>query len=133
MTMADGTTKSIETIKVGDHVLAFDEKTKAFVPDKVTKLLHHISEGYWLVNGYLKVTPNHPVFTGEKWTQIGKLHKGDYLINEKNEKELIRSIEKFSGKVRSYNTEVNPFHTYIAGGIVVHNGTSTGSKTISGF
>ena len=35
--------------------------------------------------------------------------------------ETITSIEKVNGKIHTYNFEINPYHTYIAGGFVVHN------------
>ena len=119
--MADGSRKAIEEIKVGDAILAFDEKTKEFKPDKVKKLYKHVSDGYLIINGHLKVTANHPVYSEGKWTQIGRLSPGAPLMDENGKTETIRSKEWMPGKVRTYNLEVNPFHTYIADGYVVHN------------
>lgn len=122
ITMSDGTTKPIETIKAGEKVLSYDFETKQFKPDKVTKVLRHVSEGYWIVNGHLKVTPNHPVLSNGQWTQIGKLKTGDVLFGVNSQAQTIKTIERIPGKIKTYNIEVNPYHTYIAGGYVVHNG-----------
>ena len=122
ITMKDGTTKPIETVKVGDKVLSFDFETKQFKPDKVTKVLKHISDEYWIVNGHWKVTPNHPVYSNGRWTQIGKLKIGDVLFGSDGRAQPIEKIFRIREKVKTYNFEVNPYHTYISGGYVVHNG-----------
>ena len=121
ITMADGFKKPIEEIKVGDKVLSFDEKTNQFKPDKVTKLLKHTSYEYLIVNGHLKVTPNHRVLSNGKWVEIGSLKVGNQLFNENGQAEIIHSIEKVKERVTTYNIEINPYHTYVAGGYVVHN------------
>jgi len=120
--MADGTTKPIEQIKKGDVVLAFDEKTKQFKPDKVKKTLTHTSDSYLIINHELKVTANHSVYSNGKWTQIGYLKEGDVLFDEKGKSVRIDSKEYVPGKIKTYNIIVNPYHTYIANGYVVHNG-----------
>lgn len=125
--MADGSTKPIELVRVGDEVLAFDEATKTFQKDIVKEFLvhdvgEHNADRYWVVNGHLKVTPNHPVYTNGRWTQIKNLSLGDHLFNAKGKPEPITSIQVVKQHVKVYNLEINPYHTYIAGGIVVHNG-----------
>lgn len=119
--MADGTTKPIEKLKVGDGVLAFDEKTGQLKPDSVSEFFRHKADKYLIVNKKLKVTENHPVYSEGKWVEIGKLKVGDKLINFRGESLVINSIKEVRRKVDTYNLEVNPYHTYIAGGIVVHN------------
>lgn len=119
--MADGSLKPIEDVKVGDALIAFDEKTKTFKEDKVLKFFVHHTNKYLLINDYLKVTANHPVYHDGKWTEIGKLKIGDHILNAKGASEPIVSIKKIKEKVMVYNLEVNPYHTYVAGGIVAHN------------
>jgi hypothetical protein len=121
ITLADGSSKAIEEVKVGDMVLAFDEATKTLKPDKVKEFFVHEADEYLIVNGRLKLTDNHPVNSGGKWVEIGKLKVGDSLLNAQGKQEKIASMQKVSQKVKVYNMEVNPYHTYIAGGIVVHN------------
>jgi len=119
--MADGSLKPIENVKVGDALIAFDEKTKTFKEDKVLNFFVHHTNKYLLINDYLKVTANHPVYHDGKWKAIGKLKVGDNILNAKGEPEPIVSMKKIKEKVTVYNLEVNPYHTYVAGGIVAHN------------
>ena len=46
---------------------------------------------------------------------------GDTLTNPKGEDVLIESIVRFNEPVNIYNFEVNPYHTYVANGIIAHN------------
>jgi len=119
--MADGTLKPIQKIKAGDLVMSFDEKTGQFKEDKVTEFFKHKVDKYLIVNGHLKVTENHPVYSNGEWIEIGKLKIGDKLADYKGKPETITSIKEVKKKVTVYNLEVNPYHTYIAGGILVHN------------
>ena len=119
--MGDGALKPIEKVKVGDSVLAFDQELGELRPDKVTELFEHTVEKYLIINGRLKVTDNHPVYSNGKWVEIGALKVGDKLVSAKGETETITSMKEVKRKVKVYNLEVNPYHTYIAGGIVVHN------------
>ncbi|MBM3251820.1 MAG: prepilin-type N-terminal cleavage/methylation domain-containing protein [Candidatus Omnitrophica bacterium] len=119
--MADGSLKPIEQIKVGDKVIAFDQDTEKFKEDKVTELFHHKVNKYLIINDKIKVTNNHLVYSAGKWIEIGKLKVGDKLLNAEGKPEAITSIEKVSGDVFVYNFELNPYHAYVAGGIVAHN------------
>ncbi len=121
--MTDGSTKPIQKIKKGDGVLSFDEKSNQFKPGRVTKVLRHNVKEYLIINGHLEVTSNHPVLSDGRWVPIGKLKKGSSLVNEKGERVAIDTVEKVSLKVTVYNIKVNPYHTYVAGGYVVHNGS----------
>lgn len=128
--MADGSTKAIEEIKPKDTVMAFNEKTGKFIPDKVKKFFEHQANAYLIINEHLKITPNHPVYSNGKWVKIGRLKVGDSLVNAQGKPEKITSIEKITKPAKVYNIEVNPYHTYIAGGIVAHN--KTGGVIIGG-
>ncbi len=119
--MANGQTLPIEKVKVGDFVMAFDEKTKTLKKDRVKEFFEHKSDKYLIINERLKLTENHPVYSQGKWIEIGKLQIGDSLLNSKGESETITSIREVKEKVKVYNLEVNPYHTYIAEGVVVHN------------
>ena len=122
--MADGSTRPIENVKVGDKILAFDEKTKTLKEDSVKLFFQHDGQEYLVVNDSLKVTPNHPVYSEGKWVEIGKLPIGSKLLNSQGQAEEITSIRLVREPVKVYNLEVNPYHTYIAGGVVVHNKTT---------
>ncbi|MBM3247851.1 MAG: hypothetical protein FJZ10_00275 [Candidatus Omnitrophica bacterium] len=113
--MADGSNKNIEDIKIGDKILAFDEKTNSLKEDKVSKFLEHDSKEYLVINDDLKVTANHPIYQAGEWIEIGKLKVGDKLLNFEGKPEEIKSIKLVKEPVKVYNFYVNPFHTYIAG------------------
>lgn len=119
--MSDGTFKPIEKVKVGDRVMAFDEKTKELKIDKVKKVFRHQASEYLIVNKDLKVTDNHPVYSNGKWKEMGSLKVGDSLVKSDGSSLNITSITQVWHKTKVYNLEVNPYHTYVAGGIVVHN------------
>ncbi|MDP3143568.1 MAG: polymorphic toxin-type HINT domain-containing protein, partial [Candidatus Omnitrophota bacterium] len=123
--MADGKTLPIEQIKVGDKITSYDEAGKKFVKDKVKKVLRHTAEEYLIINGHLKVTPNHSFYSEGKWQHIGLLKVGDNLFTSEGKIEKIREIKKIKAKIEVYNFEVNPYKTYIAGGYVVHNAYKT--------
>ncbi|MFC1704534.1 C25 family cysteine peptidase [Candidatus Omnitrophota bacterium] len=119
--MSDGTEKSIEKVKVGDKVLAFDEETGEFKEDKVVEFFQHPAEEYLIINEYLKVTKNHPVYSNGTWVEIGTLTIGDELFSRNSKPVRITSIKEVKEPTQVYNLEVNPYHTYVAGGIVAHN------------
>jgi hypothetical protein len=120
--MADGSTKPIEEIKAGDLVFAYDEASKQMKPDKV-KVVHPVVErdSYLVVNGTIKVTANHRVLSRGEWVEIGQLAVGDTLTAPNGNAVPIEKIEKVEGKVKVYNFAVNPYETYVAHGVIVHN------------
>ena len=86
--MGDGGWKNIEDIKVNDRVASYDEKKMAKTSAKVTEMFDGESaKEYLLVNGNLKVTPNHKFYSKGEWKEIGKMAVGDLLLDE-NSKEL---------------------------------------------
>ena len=122
ITMADGTKKLIEEIKLGDVVLAFDEETGEMKPDKVVQIFEHNKEDkYLIINEHMRVTPIHRVLSKGEWIEIGKLNVGDTLTDANGKDVEIESIEFINEPVNIYNFEVNPYHTYVADGFIVHN------------
>ena len=120
--MADGSQKPIEDIKVGDIVLSFDENSGKMIPDRVSEIFHHPKEStYLIINGYLRVTPIHSVLSNGKWIPIGELSVGDPLTNSEGKDIDIENVIAVKELVDVYNFEVNPYHTYVAEGYVVHN------------
>jgi len=120
--MADGSEKNIENIREGDKVLTFaDEKSHRLVEAEVVNVISHTVDGYLVINGNLKVTPEHRVFVNGGWQMIGDAKIGDYLLDENGQQVLIESIEVVHQIVKVYNFQTEPYHTYIADGIYVHN------------
>lgn len=122
ITMADSTTKAIEEIAVGDMVLAFDEATGELKPDRVSTVHDPVVwDHYFLVNGSLRLTPPHPVLSNGEWVEIGQLEVGDSLTDTVGKAVPIESIEVIKESVTAYNFATNPYQTYVADGIIVHN------------
>jgi RHS repeat-associated protein len=122
--MADGSTKSIEQVRIGDMVMSFDEKSLTKVPAKVTQMFDgETAKEYLLVNGHLMVTPNHQVYSKGGWIEIGKAVPGDILLDRDLNEVAIMKIEKITAQnaVSVYNLEVEGQHNYFAGGYLVHN------------
>ncbi|MFH1858497.1 MAG: polymorphic toxin-type HINT domain-containing protein [Candidatus Omnitrophota bacterium] len=119
--MADGSQIPIEKVKVGDKVLAFDEATKTLKEDSVKEFVEHTADEYFVINDRLRLTEEHPVYSEGKWVEAGRLKVGDKLLNSDGKSESITSIQKVKENAKVYNLEVNPYHTYVAGGVVVHN------------
>ncbi len=119
--MADGTSKNIEDIKIGDMVLSFDEQEKKLVADEVKNVAKQKADNYIIINGHLRVTPNHPFYSNGRWMPIGDLQVGDVIFTSQAKEELITEIVKVEDTVEVYDIEVNPYHNYFAGGYLVHN------------
>ena len=134
ITMADGSLKPIEQIKVDDLVMSYDEETKQIVSNKVVQTFfhppstEHLSYGrYLIINGVMKVTTNHAILADTNgrsqydWPLADKLSVGDYLYNRDLTKVRIDSIEAVDSIVDTFNFEVENTHTYIAENYIVHN------------
>ena len=139
--MEDGSTKSIENVKIGDKVLGMDGQYN-LVEDT---LIHDIKARnlYSFNGGPFFVTAEHPFMTTDGWKAIdpemtidhnpdfvkqhGKpnhLQVGDTLVKENGEQVKIDTIEgrdRYPGEMPVYNLQVNGTDTYYANGYLVHN------------
>lgn len=142
--MQDNSIKNIEDIKIGDLVIAYDEQNKQFIPKKVIKSYAHyntprIIEIKFINGNNLLITPGHPILTYNGWkskdienslyehnTIVTYLNIHDLVIGYYNQFNNIISIKEVNigNNYISYNIEVEDCHTFIANGIVVHNGKS---------
>lgn len=128
--MADGTTKNIEEIRIGDEVLTREnEFSDRLVVASVTGLHSEIVRETLLVNGHLGVTDNHIIFLNGKWTEARKMKVGDVLLNTDGEFETIQNIETVIENRKVFNFEVENLHTYFADGIYVHNDKGGSART----
>lgn len=132
--MADGSQRKIKDIKVGDEVLTKESiKSSTLVSAKVTQVYEHKVSGVILINGSLKVTPEHIVFANNNWIRADRLNIGDNFINSKGEQVEITSIEWVKGEQKVYNLTVDKYHTYFANNFYVHNQKGGGSSTRETF
>lgn len=116
--------RPIDTLTVGDTVIAFDDK-KQLHSAKVLAVHVHENE---VVNRYqiwggkvLDATPNHWVLNQfNAFVEIGTLGPDDCLLDRNGHLRPIVHTESL-GLDTVYNLTVEGFHTFIASGICVHN------------
>lgn len=142
--MADNTLKNIEDIVIGDEIISYNEETKEFEKDKVTRTI--IKENsddlvyIKLSNGeQIGMRAYHPLLTQEGWKslrpelaetvkdvhqKISELKVGDSLIGINESPVIIEIINRETpANYNTYNISVEKNHNYIANGIVAHNAT----------
>ena len=114
----------IDQLKPGDQVLSFDDHG-IIKAGTVLKVHEHENERvirYGLWGGtFLDATPNHWVLNQfNAFVEIGTLGADDCLVDENNHlRPIVSKTDLCNGTV--YNLTVEGHHTFIAGGIRVHN------------
>ena len=126
--MADETYRNIEEIKVGDMVRSYDENTGKTVNARVTMTFHHSKEEmapyYLVINNLLRVTPEHLIYVNGNWTKADDIKVGDRLQTFDGEQVTVYSIFKVYQRMKTFNLEVEKYHTFYANDILVHNSKS---------
>ncbi|MFF6774680.1 polymorphic toxin-type HINT domain-containing protein [Streptomyces sp. NPDC012637] len=133
--MADGSTKDIEKIEVGDRVLATDPYTGKTEGRTVTQLI--VTEDDKKFNDLTILTPHgrenltatheHPFWAASehRWIEAGNLQAGMTLRTESGSLVTVTGNRPFSKPARTYNLTVDGLHTYyvLAGAtpVLVHN------------
>jgi fibronectin type 3 domain-containing protein len=122
--MADGSTKLIEAVKVGDQVMAFNGK-----PDRVKRVYRqtsdHIREIWYRDDEgnirRLETTDGHLFWVKSKeWIPARKLLTGDFLITKDQKEYMVERNERFDKPISVYNFDVSKYRSYFAGGVLVH-------------
>ncbi|MFI5709914.1 Hint domain-containing protein, partial [Kribbella sp. NPDC051620] len=138
--MADGTTKRIDQIKVGDKVMATDLENGKTTAQSVTKVYAHRGDELMVevdveertqfglpLHGGVIATAQHPFFErrSESWIEAGDLRPGDELVSPSKERVLVAGTRQSQISVQVYNLTVANAHTYyvLAGvaPVLVHN------------
>jgi predicted lipid-binding transport protein (Tim44 family) len=128
ITMSDGRQQPISTVRTGDAVLAFTLHGSP-VAATVRHVLTHEVESYLVIRTAtteLHVTEEHPFYVGAgTFKTIESLHVGDAIYSFDGAGHFVSqrllAMERRKEHVIVYNLEVDSPHTYIAGGIAVHN------------
>jgi hypothetical protein len=144
ITMADGTIKNIEDIKLGDSVLSYNIEQKEFTSWIVKMLSHPVHPVYdiELINGGLvQVTVDHPFYIKKPNSRIGwgaidatrskdsitlqgdvlTLEVGDYLFTSDEQWIKVTNIVPSSEPTQTYNIlSFSGTKTYFANGILVY-------------
>ncbi|MFF5537859.1 polymorphic toxin-type HINT domain-containing protein, partial [Streptomyces cinerochromogenes] len=143
---ADGSTKDIEDVRLGDRVLATDPKTGEMAPRKVTSLIRTDGDKNFnelsiaTMDGIEKLTATHehPFWSPSQhdWVPAGELAQGMTLRTEKGETVIVAGNRPFTRHARTYNLTVDDLHTYyvVAGKtpVLVHNSSCGGDPSARG-
>ena len=164
ITMADGTTKNIEDVNVGDWVRAatvpgmpldFDEEDTWSVwsgtphgnpPGSVWATAYYdiqevnrvtpasasvmdiyfdYYDNYYLINGSLRATYEHPFFVLREgryhFKTTTSLELGDKLFKTNNEFETLETLEFVNEQLETVNLNVENLDVYFGGGYLMHN------------
>ncbi|OGY09986.1 MAG: hypothetical protein A3D24_03590 [Candidatus Blackburnbacteria bacterium RIFCSPHIGHO2_02_FULL_39_13] len=120
--MGDGSTKSIKDVKVGQEILTRkSDRDTSLVKAKVLGVHKQTSKGYLIINGTLKVTPNHKLFVNNKWMNAENVQTGDNLHDPNGRGVKVSSVAYQAGKFDVYNLQIDKYKTFFADGIWVHN------------
>lgn len=130
---------SIENIKVGDKVLAFDINGKVSEGYVTETFKHNIRETKDKIieiaheKGSFYPTTNHWILNEDTKTfkEASGFDLGEYIILEYGTPSKIIDIINHEPVEYTYNLSVEPQHTFIADGVRVHNkgGSKGGSRT----
>jgi RHS repeat-associated protein len=129
--MADGTTKPISEVDVGDQVLATDPETGETGPRTVTAVFAHddVLIGLSTEDGStVTTTEDHPFYnaTDRAWERADELDRGDTLRTSTGIPTRVTGLLLATAHVgRAYNLTVDDLHTYhvLVGtaAVLVHN------------
>ncbi|MFJ8162526.1 polymorphic toxin-type HINT domain-containing protein [Streptomyces sp. NPDC096136] len=133
--MADGSTKPIEAVQVGDEVLAADPSSGTTGARRVDDTIRTpddrdftgITLDAALGGGSLTATDHHPFWTQNsgKWTHAADLNAGDALRTPDGSTARIQQVTHWKTLQPAYNLTVNDLHSYhvLAGKtpVLVHN------------
>ena len=148
VSMADGTFKNIEYVKVGDKIKGHKEDNTVIKLDPTSlgdRKLYSFNN-----NQHYFFTSEHPFMTEEGWKSIkpektkerdgvelyeqlkGELKVGDKLVTDNGLVEItnIDSKEMNSPEMSLYNFNVSNDNSYIADGYIVHNKGGGGGKIV---
>ncbi|WP_375430835.1 DUF6531 domain-containing protein [uncultured Friedmanniella sp.] len=137
--LADGTTKPIEDIQIGDEVAAFNPETGENEPRRVLDAFtHHDIPTYRVIldnDQAVTTTAEHPFMVdGQGWTPVRELRKGDQLVRPDGSTVTIHTINATGDTATVHNFEVDGLHNYYvqAGNhwLLVHN--SCGDHVVLG-
>jgi hypothetical protein len=140
--MADGTTKSIDQVQVGDQLLSRDLDTGKDGVKTVTGTISRPADTLVTLalvdpsthkTSTITCTPGHPVYVeGEGWVEAGDLVAGNAIVTRTGSALIVASLqwqrdETGNHPFTVYNLTVEDDHTYFAGdidgGLWVHNCT----------
>ena len=124
--------KAIETIKVGDLVLARNVETGETALKAVTDLIRRHERVIWEVSltgpdgetGRFKTTDDHPWWiAGQGWKKTAELEPSMAVVTKDGRGMIVASVTEIARTDATYNLTIADFETYFVGenGVLVHN------------
>ncbi|MEN3356312.1 MAG: hypothetical protein V7637_294, partial [Mycobacteriales bacterium] len=121
--MADGTSKPIAALRIGDKVASADPKTAKHQGARtVTAVLTHTDEDLLDLTirdqaghtSLIRTTANHPFYTTttHAWTPAAALHPGDHLQDLHHRTTTVTTVTPHPGHATMYNLTIAGLHTY---------------------
>jgi intein/homing endonuclease len=91
--MADGSSKSIEDVEIGDTVIGYDgtRNIKSVVRALYAPVRDHLYKLTFADGSELKLTKDHPLYTQEGWKSVS-IENSEYVEKGMKVGELIRKI-----------------------------------------
>ncbi|GLF93031.1 polymorphic toxin-type HINT domain-containing protein [Streptomyces yaizuensis] len=137
--MADGTTKDIEDVEVGDMVMALDPEKGEWGSRAVTHLIRtdadrKLNKLSIATEGGVQpliATDEHPFWSPSerRWVNAVDLKAGMTLLTNVGTTVLVTANRAYAERVKTYNLTVDDLHTYyvVSGGtaLLVHNANCT--------
>jgi len=137
--MADGSTKAIENIIIGDEVLTWNEEKKAYDTGVVVGLIvkeetYDMARVTFADGTSIEMNAYHPIYTQEGWKSLTGyndlpiLQVGDKALSTNGEFDEIVSIIRWTAEepIKTYNLSVEDEHNYFVGetSVLAHNNSS---------
>jgi len=124
--MGDETERNIETLQLGDKVMAFDADNGEKVPCDVVGRFAHRLVPVWRLNGDTLCTPGHRFFAqfgenGWGFWPLEEIPIGGRIMDANGGEIVVERIEDAGERRDVFNITVERLHTYIANGHRVHN------------
>ena len=139
--MADGSTKRIDQVEVGERVLAHDPATGEDVAATVERTFVHEKVPTLRVTttgGVVETTATHPFYVEDRgYTPADQLHEGDTLHTPNGQVTQVVSIQATGHHETVHNLAIGGLHNYhvvtnTGQPILVHNQTKDGCGPGSG-
>lgn len=137
--MADGSSKAIEDVAIGDRVVTFNETDKTIVSGEVLALespeRDHLSTLTFADGRILQLTDEHPLYTRNGWASIDpgftmqhykmpteKLRVGAEIFGADGNWHKVVALSTVLTSVKVYNLSwVEPGRTFFVNGLLAHN------------
>ncbi|WP_392893133.1 polymorphic toxin-type HINT domain-containing protein [Streptomyces sp. LN699] len=133
--MADGSHRPINSLRVGDAVLAGDPATGTVRPEPVTDTFQHAADGLVTIGlsdgSSLETTPGHEIYAEKRgWVLASELRTGDRLLRPDGERIAVAGVrgDTDAASRQVYDLTVGGTHTFYVGAegarasdVLVHN------------